>query len=196
MADLGDPLVADVVEGVGVHHGEHGKEHVGLRVGERTETIIVFLTYQREDAVRNYWAARGVEEWVVSTGSVPEGQADGLAIDAQIARIRVEHRWDIVRRETVAGIGEQSASLANSTVTNNDKLHVLHDNRESVSWEKRKKFFKMLKKRMNGGESRRMDSEATETESSNGVFRSLESFLTANARAPSELYSLRCIIAF
>ena len=42
--DFGRPLLEDVVEGVGVVEGEAHEDHVRVRVGERSKTIVVFLS--------------------------------------------------------------------------------------------------------------------------------------------------------
>jgi len=41
---FGEPFLADVFEGGGGGHGEADKENVGLGVGQRAQTIVIFLT--------------------------------------------------------------------------------------------------------------------------------------------------------
>ena len=58
MADLGEPLLVDVLEAVRVVDGEAQKEDVGVGVGERPQTVVVLLTRR-----------------------VPQRQLDGLVAD-------------------------------------------------------------------------------------------------------------------
>jgi len=50
VANFWDPLFADVLEGGGRSNGEAHKEDVSLWVGERAESVIVFLTGGIEEA--------------------------------------------------------------------------------------------------------------------------------------------------
>jgi hypothetical protein len=42
--DLRDPLLLDVVERVGGVNGEADQNDVGVGVGKRSETVVIFLT--------------------------------------------------------------------------------------------------------------------------------------------------------
>lgn len=62
-------LGADVVKGRRADDGEADEEDVGLRIGQRAKTLVIFLT-----------------------GSIPQAQADGLAIDHDTGGVVVESR--------------------------------------------------------------------------------------------------------
>ena len=59
-----------------------------LRVGERSETVVVLLT-----------------------GCVPESEVDGLAVDHDVGRVVVEHGWDVLPGKGVCGVADQEACL-------------------------------------------------------------------------------------
>ena len=67
MVDLGVPFLLDVVEGDGADDGETHEEHVGLWVGERSETVVVLLTSR-----------------------VPQIEANELASNLHVFRVIVE----------------------------------------------------------------------------------------------------------
>jgi hypothetical protein len=50
VVDFGEPLLADVFEGGGGGHGEADEENIGLGVGQRAQTIVIFLTGGVEEA--------------------------------------------------------------------------------------------------------------------------------------------------
>lgn len=52
MVDFGEPFLADVLKGRGGGDAEADEEDVGLRVRERTETVVVFLAGGVEEAER------------------------------------------------------------------------------------------------------------------------------------------------
>lgn len=52
VSDLGEPLLADIFEGGGGGDGKADEEDVGLRVGQRTETIVILLTGGIEETQR------------------------------------------------------------------------------------------------------------------------------------------------
>lgn len=89
VGDLGVPLGADILEGGGVDDGEAEEEDVGLGVGERAEAIEVLLS-----------------------GSVPEVEVPGLAIDHHVGVEVVEYRGVVVAGEGVLGVRDEEAGLA------------------------------------------------------------------------------------
>ena len=64
------------------------KETHCLRVGERSQTVVVLLT-----------------------GCVPEPEVDGLAVDHDIGRVVVEHCRDVLPGKGVCGVADQEACL-------------------------------------------------------------------------------------
>ena len=104
VANLGDPLVGNIVERRGVDDREHGEEDVGLGVGEGTEAVILLLA-----------------------SSVPEAVVNGLVVNHHVAGEHIKHRRHVVRRESVLGVGDQEAGLANSAITNNNELNSFHE---------------------------------------------------------------------
>lgn len=53
MAEFGIPLRAHVLERCRVHKREAEQKHIGLRVGQRTKPVVVFLTWKsKRDSVR------------------------------------------------------------------------------------------------------------------------------------------------
>ena len=44
VVDLGEPLLADVLEGGGGGDGKADEENVGLGVRERSEAVVIFLS--------------------------------------------------------------------------------------------------------------------------------------------------------
>lgn len=102
----GAHLGLDVVERGRANNREADEEHVGLRVGQRAQTVVILLT-----------------------GSIPETQADGLAIDHDIGGVVIEpaelgqsrpqsnkilesvHCRDILAGEGVRRVRDQKACL-------------------------------------------------------------------------------------
>jgi hypothetical protein len=101
--NFGPPLRLDVLEGVRRDDGEGDEEDVGLGVGQRAETIVVFLA-----------------------GGIPQTEVDGLAIHHHVGRVVIEHSGDVLAGEGIGSVRDQEACLADSSVTNNDTLDVLH----------------------------------------------------------------------
>jgi len=101
--NLGIPLGANVVERGRVHQREADEENVGLRVRQRSETVVIFLT-----------------------GGIPQTQVDGLSVHHDVCRVVVEHRGDVFSGERIGGVGNEKARLADGTVTNNDTFDGLH----------------------------------------------------------------------
>lgn len=50
VVDFGEPLLADVLKGSRRDDGEADEEDIGLRVRERTETVIILLTGSIEES--------------------------------------------------------------------------------------------------------------------------------------------------
>lgn len=101
----GTDLGLDVVEGRGADDGEADEEDVGLGVGERSQPVVVFLS-----------------------SSVPQAEADGLAINHDVRRVVVEagglaraavegcswadsHSGDILAGEGICCVGDEETCL-------------------------------------------------------------------------------------
>ena len=97
--DLRDPLLLHVVKRVGGVDGEADQNNVGIWVGKRTETIVIFL------------ASR-----------IPQGQFDMLSIDLNIGNVVLEDGRDVDLRERPLGEDNQQTSLSTGSVSNDDEL--------------------------------------------------------------------------
>lgn len=102
MLNLGVPLGLDVVERRRADDGEADEEHVGLRVGQRAQTIVILLT-----------------------SGIPQTQTDGLTVDHDVGRVVVEHCRDVLAGEGVGGIRDQKACLSDGTVAGDNALQGL-----------------------------------------------------------------------
>ena len=71
VAQLGDPLRLDVFERRPTHDGEGNQEHVRLRVGQRTQAIVILLT-----------------------GGIPETQVHRLAVNLWLKTAMLSDRAD------------------------------------------------------------------------------------------------------
>lgn len=81
VVNLGVPLGLDVVKRRRADDGEADEEDVGLGVRQRPQPVVIFLSR-----------------------SVPESQADGLAIDHDTRRVVVEDCRDVLAGKGVGGV--------------------------------------------------------------------------------------------
>jgi len=103
VVDFRVPLGLDVLEGGRRDNGEARQEHVGLRVGQRSQTIVIFLS-----------------------SSIPKTQVDGLVVNHDVGRVVIEHGRDVVTREGVSCVRNQEAGLSDGTITDDDAFDGLH----------------------------------------------------------------------
>ena len=103
LLDFWNPHVLDVFEGCRVDQGEAEDEDVSLRVGERAELLVVFLT-----------------------GGIPQLEVDLLLFDHNVCGVVIEHGRDVFTREGVRSVREKEAGLADSTIAHDDTLDMLH----------------------------------------------------------------------
>jgi hypothetical protein len=73
-------LGLDVLEGRRRDEGEADEEDVGLRVGQRTKTVVILLS-----------------------GGIPETEVDGLSIDHDIGRVVVKAVYRIIGNRNKCG---------------------------------------------------------------------------------------------
>jgi hypothetical protein len=111
MQHFGDPLLLDVVEGVGGVDGEADEDYVGIWVGERAETVVILLA-----------------------SCIPKSQLDVLSIDLNIGHIVLEDGWDVDLWESALGENNQQTSLTTSTVTDDDELPTDLRHTVGVKW--------------------------------------------------------------
>lgn len=97
--NLGDPLLLNVIKGVGRVDSEADQDDMGVRVGERTETVIVLLT-----------------------SGIPKSKLDVLSVDLDIGDVVLEDSGDVHLREGTLGEDDEKTSLTAGTVTHDDKL--------------------------------------------------------------------------
>lgn len=95
--DFRKPLALDVLKRGRRYHGEADEENVGLRVRQRTQTVVVLLSR-----------------------SVPEREIDGTSIDHDVGGIVVEDGGHVLAWEGIGGIADEQTGLADGSITNYD----------------------------------------------------------------------------
>jgi hypothetical protein len=108
MGYLREPLRGHVLKGRRANDREADEENIGLWVGQRAETIVIFLT-----------------------GCIPKPQVDRLPVDHHVRAVVVKDCRDVLTRERVCGEGDEKTGLSDRTITDNDTLDRLH------CWQKR-----------------------------------------------------------
>lgn len=84
------PFRFHVLERRRIHNAEANEKHVGLRIGERTQTVVVLLT-----------------------GRVPQADVNGFVVDHYISRVVVEHGRDVLARERVRCVAHEKTRFTN-----------------------------------------------------------------------------------
>jgi hypothetical protein len=97
--NLRNPLLLDVVEGIGGVHSEANQDNVGVRVREGSKTVIVLLA-----------------------SGIPKGQLNVLAINLDIGDVVLEDGGDVDLGESALGENNQQTGLATGTIANDDEL--------------------------------------------------------------------------
>lgn len=97
--NLGNPLLLDVVERVGRVNREADEDHVGIGVGKRAETIVVFL------------ASR-----------IPKGQLNVFAINLNVGDVVFEDGRNVHLGESTLREDNQQAGFTAGTITNDDEF--------------------------------------------------------------------------
>ncbi len=101
--NFGHPLLFDVLERGRIDAAEADEKHVRLRVGERSQAIIVLLA-----------------------GRVEQAESVRLAADHHRHGVVVEHGRHVLAREFVGRVGDQQAGFAHCTVAYHYTLYGLH----------------------------------------------------------------------
>lgn len=104
-------LGLDVVETRRRNNAEANEEHVGLRVAERAQAVVILLT-----------------------GSIPKSQADRLVVHHDASRVVVEDGRDVFAWECIGGVGDEQTGLADGTVTGDDAFQRLRGGSGHVGW--------------------------------------------------------------
>ena len=146
VADLGVPFLLDVVEGDGADDGETHEEYVGLRVGERSETIVVFLAGRVPEIEADELASHlHVLRVIVKSEREREREiSEGMVVSTYFSsnyhlfyhlfvsagerereRERDSHSRDVLPRKRVVDVGYHHARLAHCPVSHRHALHVL-----------------------------------------------------------------------
>jgi len=94
-----DPLFLDVFQRVGTIDGEADEDNVRVRIGERAETVIVFLS-----------------------GRIPESELDAFAVDFDVGDVVFEYGRDIDLWECSLGEDDQETGLSASAITDDHKF--------------------------------------------------------------------------
>jgi len=92
--NLGPPFALDVVVRVLADDGKANQEDIRLWVAQRSQSVVVLLT-----------------------GSVPQAEVNGLAVDHHVGRVIVKHRGDVLPREGIGSVADQQACLSDSTIS-------------------------------------------------------------------------------
>jgi hypothetical protein len=95
-------LCLDVVETWRRHNTEANQKHICLRITERSQSIIIFLTR-----------------------SIPQSQTHRLTINHNRGRVVVEHCWDVFAGKSVGGVGNEQTGFAHGTVASDDAFYGL-----------------------------------------------------------------------
>lgn len=103
VVDLWEPLGPDVVKGWRADNGEADEEDVCLRVGERSQSVVIFLS-----------------------SGIPQSQADWLSINHHTRRVVVKDCGDVFAGEGIRRVGNEQTCLADSTITCHDALQRLN----------------------------------------------------------------------
>ena len=103
VADLREPLVANVLERGGGDDRVAHEEDVGVGVGQRAQTVVVLLP-----------------------GGIPKTQGDGLGVHHDVGLVVVKHGRHVLSRERVRGVRDEHARLADGSVSDGHALDALH----------------------------------------------------------------------
>jgi len=104
VAQLGDPLRLDVFERRPTHDGEGNQEHVRLRVGQRTQAIVILLTggipqTQVHRLAVNLWL-----QTAISDACRQHGMARTASYH-DVGRVVVEHGGDVLAGKGIRSVG-------------------------------------------------------------------------------------------
>jgi len=91
---LRTPFGGNIFKGRWTNYGEADEEHIRLRIGQGSETIVVLLT-------------RGI----------PQPQGYGHSVTDHRGRVVVENGGHIFAGEAIGGVGYQHTGLAHCTIT-------------------------------------------------------------------------------
>ena len=103
----------DVIERRRADDGEADKEDIGLRVGQRSQTVVILLaggipqTQANRSTIHHH--TRGV---VIEAGKSVNMASDKRGQREKGSGERYEHGWDIFPGEGVGCVGDQEACLA------------------------------------------------------------------------------------
>lgn len=96
-------LLLHILEGTGTDDGETDEEDVRLRIGERTQPIIVLLT-----------------------GCIEKAECVRLAANHNRYCVIIEDGRHVFRWELVGGVGDKQAGLTHSSITHHNAFNRLH----------------------------------------------------------------------
>lgn len=96
-------LLLYILERARTDHRKTDKEHIRLWIGQRPQSVVVFLA-----------------------GRIEKTQCVRLATDHDRYRIVVEHRRHVLGRKLVGRVADQEARLTDGTVTHHYAFYGLH----------------------------------------------------------------------
>ena len=88
-----DPLGANIVERFGRVDGEANEDDVRFRVGKRSETVVIFLAYEKQTITSNINHLFGL------TGRVPQGQVYRFPVNVDLRNVIFKNRRHICLRK-------------------------------------------------------------------------------------------------
>merc|ERR1711860_110409 len=99
MQNLGDPLLQNIVQRVRGVDGETDQNHVGVWVGQGSQSVVIFLT-----------------------GSIPKGQFDFSSVDLDVSNIVFENGRHVHFGKGTLGKHNQETGLTTRTVSDNNQF--------------------------------------------------------------------------
>lgn len=103
VAHLRVPFGPDVFERGRIDQREAYEKHVRLGVGQRPQTVVIFLPSR-----------------------IPQAQIDWLTVDHHVGRVVVEHGRNVLAWEGIGCVADQQTGFTHGTVTDHDALDGLH----------------------------------------------------------------------
>lgn len=158
MLNLRPPLRLDVVERSGRNDAETDQEDVGLRVTQRTQSILKSMRIEfrqmREKRCKcqnddldsaqckfpSFAALHAPEcstDVVFLSSCIPESEVDRLSVDHDVRAVVVEDCRNVLTGERIRGVRNQETRLSDGSVSDDDTLDVLPVEREKSNGERR-----------------------------------------------------------
>lgn len=102
MIDFRVPLVQSIFQRSRADDRVHNHEHICLRIGQRSQSIVILLT-----------------------SSVPKIEVNHLVVHHHIAGVVVKDSWNVVSGKSIRGVANEEGCLANGSITDSYALDCL-----------------------------------------------------------------------